>query len=81
MKKSGILIEFYSLLKHDKVPKKQQKNKTNKTKKKTNKHTFCKNKSTNIGKQGAHMPFFTDQKVKAHTQTFILFVKLCKKPI
>lgn len=25
--------------------------------------------------------FFSDQKVKAHTPTFILFVKLCKKPI
>lgn len=27
------------------------------------------------------MPFFWSKKVKAHSPTFILFVKLCKKPI
>lgn len=42
---------------------------------------FSQNESTNIKKQRAHMPFFWSKKVKAHSPTFILFVKLCKKPI
>lgn len=40
--------------------------------------SFLQNESTNIKKQSTHA--FFDQKVKAHTPTFILFVKLCKKP-
>lgn len=64
--KKGILIEFCSLLTHNKVPKT---------------HPFCKKKVQTSKKQRAHMPYFSDRKVKAHTPTFILFVKLCKKPI
>lgn len=33
--------------------------------------SFLQNESTNIKKQRAHMPFFSDRKVKAHTPTFI----------
>lgn len=65
-KTSGILIEFCSLLKHNKVPK-------NTSFLQKWKYKHHETKSTHA--------FFSDQKVKAHTPTFILFVKLCKKPI
>lgn len=64
--KKGILIEFCSLLHTTKCQK----------------HIlFCKKKVQTSKKQRAHMPYFSNHKVKAHTPTFILFVKLCKKPI
>jgi len=44
--------------------------------------SFLQNESTNIKKQRAHMPYFSDRKSQSsHTNIHFIFVKLCKKPI